>query len=89
VADVIAAKKPWTMSWSNICDYMDYKSFHELAYRCSVHGNTIHYASSMNWLTELYGTILINFRGSENSTVRSEALKVAHQMAEKVYKTFK
>ena len=36
--------KPWTMSWSNVMDYMpDEKRFHELARACSINGDTIHY----------------------------------------------
>ena len=61
VLDDIAARKPWTMSWSNVLDYFDYSDFHDMARKCSVHGDTIHFGYSMNWIVDVFGTNIIDF----------------------------
>eukprot|EP00392_Amoebophrya_sp_AT5.2_P017152 g17475.t1 len=53
--------RPWTMSWSNICDYMRPKTFHTIARICSKHGDTVHCGYSMNWVTETTGTHISDF----------------------------
>lgn len=45
--------RPWTLSWSNVLDYMAPAKFHALARECSAHGSTIHYGVSLNWVTEV------------------------------------
>ena len=45
----VASLQPWTMSWSNVLDYVSTAEFHRIARACSIHGDTIHFAYSMNW----------------------------------------
>ncbi|CAI2167999.1 13289_t:CDS:1 [Funneliformis geosporum] len=45
---------PWTMSWSNICDYFYAQEFHKMLQACSGE-DTVHVMTSMNWITEVYG----------------------------------
>jgi|EP00966_Prymnesium_polylepis_P048069 hypothetical protein len=56
----IAALKPWTMSWSNVCDYYQADEFHRIARACSIHGDTIHFAYSMNWSNNVFGSHIID-----------------------------
>jgi len=72
--DFIASKQPWTMSWSNIVDYVRYDKFHDAARKCSRHGDTIHFAYSMNWSTDVFGTCLFDFRGPECAHRRKQIL---------------
>ncbi|KAF1783645.1 Tetratricopeptide-like helical domain [Phytophthora cactorum] len=48
----IAALRPYTISWSNVLDYFLPDDFHDLARRCSVHGDCMYYGYSMNWTTK-------------------------------------
>eukprot|EP00439_Symbiodinium_sp_Y106_P060733 s491_g9.t1 len=57
----IAELRPWTMSWSNVLDHMHLRDFHDMARACSIHGNTIHYGYSMNWITGVWGTCIMDF----------------------------
>jgi hypothetical protein len=45
---MIVSMHPHSMSWSNLPDYFGYRKFHALARSCSVGGDTIHFAYSMN-----------------------------------------
>lgn len=58
--DVIDAR-PWTMSWSNVLDYMKHSEFHRMARACSAHGETVHFAYSMNWTNSVFGTYIIDY----------------------------
>ncbi|CAE7212046.1 RPAP3 [Symbiodinium sp. KB8] len=57
----IAELHPWTMSWSNVLDHMHLRDFHDMARACSIHGDTIHYGYSMNWITGVWGTCIMDF----------------------------
>ena len=58
----ISEMKPWSMSWSNCIDYFStYETFHALARRCSQHGDTIHFAYSMNWPSEIMGANMMDY----------------------------
>ncbi|CAG8644024.1 9701_t:CDS:2, partial [Diversispora eburnea] len=73
---------PWTMSWSNICDYFYPNNFHKLLKACS--GNdTIHAMTSMNWITEVYGAHIKEYNGS----IRRKMLTDAHELLSKVGKS--
>lgn len=61
VVHEIAAMQPWTMSWSNLLDHSNLKHFHAMARACSIHGDTIHYGYSMNWITGVFGTCIMDF----------------------------
>ena len=66
-SDTIAALKPYTMSWSNVCDYFTPVEFHKIARRCSAH-NTLHFAYTMNWPTCIFGASVLdylNLRGEQ------------------------
>mmetsp|Transcript_9880 Transcript_9880/g.32190 ORF Transcript_9880/g.32190 Transcript_9880/m.32190 type:complete len:591 (+) Transcript_9880:1804-3576(+) len=79
----IAALHPWTMSWSNILDYVDPRDFHELARACSIAGDTIHFAYSMNWITEVYGTMIFDYP----TEVRKKLLVGTREAIDKIFKT--
>ncbi|KAL7578497.1 hypothetical protein ACA910_011561 [Epithemia clementina (nom. ined.)] len=89
VLDEIAAMKPWTMSWSNLPDYFDYKEFHRMARRCSIHGDTIHLGYSMNWSIEVMGTNILDFARDKSQTeARRQILDKTNEVVELVYKDF-
>ena len=83
--DLIAEVRPWTMSWSNVLDYMAPSDFHRLARSCSVHGDTIHFGYSMNWVTDVCGTNIIDYHG-QPAQVRKELVDGANQNVERGYK---
>ena len=83
--DVVKSKKPWTMSWSNVLDYLDPKSFHRLARDCSIHGETIHFGYSMNWVTNVYGTNIIDFQGKGHVGFRAKVIDSANQAVKAAY----
>eukprot|EP01034_Spumella_vulgaris_P023120 gene23120-29313_t len=58
----ISALKPWTMSWSNVCDYFHPKEFHQLARRCSDVEDTVHYAYTMNWTMNVLGSQIFEYQ---------------------------
>mmetsp|Transcript_13818 Transcript_13818/g.20851 ORF Transcript_13818/g.20851 Transcript_13818/m.20851 type:complete len:1038 (+) Transcript_13818:37-3150(+) len=84
----IAAKSPRTMSWSNILDYMDPNKFHKIAQGCSAE-NTTHFAYSMNWPTETFGVVPLDYlhRAEFSSNKVEEIFKRARKHVEKMYKT--
>mmetsp|Transcript_101092 Transcript_101092/g.294350 ORF Transcript_101092/g.294350 Transcript_101092/m.294350 type:complete len:493 (-) Transcript_101092:28-1506(-) len=73
----IAGMRPWTMSWSNVLDYMSPQVFHRLARSCSANGDTLHYSYSMNWTTETYGTCIMD---TDDLEMRKAIIKGAHDM---------
>lgn len=76
----IAQQHPWTMSWSNVLDYIPPGKFHQLARMCSIQGDTVHYGYSMNWVVEVFGTCIMDFDG--NSEAVSQVIKASHEMCE-------
>lgn len=76
--DFIAANKSWTMSWSNVIDYIDYAEFHRLARACSIHGDTLHFRYSMNWVKDVFGVNILDFAGSERTEIRRELIARAN-----------
>ena len=83
--DLITGARPWTMSWSNVLDYMSPSEFHRLARRCSVHGDTIHFGYSMNWVIDVFGTNIIDFQG-QPPQARKEIVDVSNENVERSYK---
>eukprot|EP00854_Cymbomonas_tetramitiformis_P012224 gene12224-14435_t len=67
--------KPWTMSWSNVADYMKMSEFHEVARRCSSGGDTLHFGYSMNWGLETQGTHIIDYLASDNGASRPKTTR--------------
>jgi len=79
VVPEIAARRPWTMSWSNLCDYIDLSDFHSMARDCSRNGDTIHYGYSMNWVLNVYGVFLLDYMGPHLSTLRGKLIEQANE----------
>ncbi|KAK1933803.1 hypothetical protein P3T76_011563 [Phytophthora citrophthora] len=61
----IARMRPDSISWSNIVDYFLPDDFHDLARRCSMFGNCMHYGYSMNWPTQVCGLSVIDLGKEE------------------------
>ena len=59
----IAALDPYTISWSNCCDYCTPKDFHKMAKSCSGK-STIHFAHSINWPQRVFGTSFIDYKAN-------------------------
>lgn len=57
----IAMLRPYTISWSNVLDYFLPEDFHDLARRCSMSGDCVHYGYSMNWPTQVYGVSILDY----------------------------
>ena len=51
----IRRAQPYSISWSNVCDYMSPTDFHAIA-RAVSNSETVHYVHSCNWTTVVYGT---------------------------------
>jgi hypothetical protein len=83
--DYIASLRPWTMSWSNVLDYLQHEHFHGLARRCSKHGDTLHFGYSMNWSTNVWGTCLIDYSGEEFVNLRRKILAGTNDVLVKSY----
>ena len=63
--------RPRSMSWSNVCDYIDPVEFHMLARKCSVGNETIHFGYSMNWPQDVKGAFIGDFcLGEENDELK-------------------
>uniref|UniRef100_A0A0G4I8I8 Uncharacterized protein n=1 Tax=Chromera velia CCMP2878 TaxID=1169474 RepID=A0A0G4I8I8_9ALVE len=58
LAEAIAELHPYTVSWSNVIDYLELPQFHSLARHISQHGDAMQYAYSMNWTAETFGTFV-------------------------------
>ncbi|KAL3942544.1 MAG: hypothetical protein SGBAC_003290 [Bacillariaceae sp.] len=86
MTDEIAATKPWTISWSNVLDYIDYPTFHKLARACSIHGDTLHFGYSMKWPTDVYGVSIIDFEQKEFVAFRKAILEGANKSVEMQYR---
>lgn len=85
VVEFISSRKPWTMSWSNICDYVDYSDFHQMARRCSAHGDTIHFGYSMNWVQIVFGVFIFDFAGPDCVEIRSHIIDAANKAVQESY----
>jgi hypothetical protein len=84
VVKEIAALRPSTMSWSNVIDYFNAKTFHGIARACSIHGNTIHFGYSMNWMQSMIGTYVYDYAVE----ARKEIFKGARNMQRTYYNSF-
>jgi hypothetical protein len=89
MVEKIAVKRPWTMSWSNVLDFIDHDDFHRLARACSRHGDTIHFGYSMNWVVDAFGACVIDYQGrdQECTRARSDIVDLANTNAHFLYKT--
>ena len=70
----IVSLHPFSMSWSNLCDYFGYRKFHKMARSLSMCGDTIHFGYSMNWSQHILGANLLDY---ENGDQRKKLIKAA------------
>lgn len=84
--DLISSLHPWTMSWSNLIDYMSPDSFHRIARACSSKGDTIHFGYSMNWSFSVKGTHIMDYGDSK---MRENIIKLSNQAVSTMYKMMK
>ena len=85
--DLIASKRPQTMSWSNMLDYMEYEDFHDAARRCSRHGNpTLHFGYSMNWQCDVWATSVIDYLGPGYVHDRAEIIDQTNRDMPLIYR---
>ncbi|CAI5746570.1 unnamed protein product [Peronospora destructor] len=73
----IAQMCPFTISWSNVLDYFVPEDFHDLARRCSVNGDCVHYGYSMNWTTQVFGTSLLDYDPTHHKALIDSTLDAA------------
>jgi hypothetical protein len=58
----IRSLQPYTMSWSNVPDYIEPAAFHRLARAVSDEvAGTVHFMHSMNWVQELKGAFDVDY----------------------------
>jgi hypothetical protein len=88
IIDEIASKRAWTMSWSNIIDYIDHSKFHQMARECSKYSNTIHFGYSMNWTSDVWGTNLIDYAGEHLTEARKHLLDTSIKLEKTVFEKF-
>ncbi|KAL7573564.1 hypothetical protein ACA910_008702 [Epithemia clementina (nom. ined.)] len=81
VIPIVRSLNPRTMSWSNICDYIDYRQFHRMVRDCSDGRSTLHFGYSMNWRDEVFGTNIMDFPGPEHVDYRIEIMERSFEMA--------
>jgi hypothetical protein len=74
----IARMQPFTMSWSNVCDYYSPSQFHEMAKACSGVEDTVHYGYSMNWPSRVKGACWCVSAGIDVRALVAQALMCAH-----------
>ncbi|KAG7397247.1 hypothetical protein PHYBOEH_001059 [Phytophthora boehmeriae] len=73
----ISTMRPYTISWSNVLDYFMPEDFHDLARRCSIHGDCVHYGYSMNWPTQVLGASIMDFDFKHNRQLIDHVLDAA------------
>ncbi|KAG7380036.1 hypothetical protein PHYPSEUDO_007848 [Phytophthora pseudosyringae] len=69
----IAMMRPETISWSSMLDHLLPEDLHDLARRCSVHGDCVHYGYSTNWPAQVLGASIIDY-DPRNATVMINAV---------------
>ena len=80
----IVALSPWTMNWSNVSDYCKTSKFHSIARACcSINRDTMHFAYSMNWTTDVAGTHIIDHAAEKCN----EVFKMGVEAMDKMYHT--
>ncbi len=66
----ISSLSPWTISWSNVGDYLLPADFHRMARAASCPGgaDTVHTMHAMNWVYETKGTCYLDLLVEELPT---------------------
>ena len=80
----IAALNPWTITWSNVSDYYKTSEFHSIARACSVNCDTLHFAYSMNWSTDVAGSHIMDYAAVK----RKELFETGYEAMERLYQGF-
>lgn len=52
--------QPYTISWSNVPDYIAPAEFHKMARAVSANEDTVHFMHSMNWVKDVMGAFHID-----------------------------
>ncbi|CAH0475964.1 unnamed protein product [Peronospora belbahrii] len=73
----IASMHPFTISWSYLPDYFVPEDFHDVARRCSVNGDCVHYGYSMNWTTQVLVTSLLDYDPTNHKALINHVLDSA------------
>lgn len=74
----IAAMHPYTISWSNVVDYIHPTDFHRVAKRVSG-PDTVHVLHSCNWCTRVHGTDIFDINPAVRLSIYAEGLFFAEQ----------
>lgn len=92
IKNICKELQPYSMSWSNVCDYINPKDFHKLARRCSTGNETIHYGYSMNWPLDVKGTFIGDYcLGPENIELKdfiTTSLKGSESILKNMWKEY-
>ena len=86
VVEEICALNPSSISWSNICDYMNPKKFHSLARKCSGR-QTLHFAYTMNWGQRVFGSSVLdyNYSSKQGSEFYDQLVKTSSDAVGQLY----
>lgn len=81
----LSSMHPYSVSWSNCIDYIPKPQFHKMAKQI---GNLdcVHFAYSMNWVMEVFGSMIIDYAGPQLVDVRKQLLDLAKQSIEMMWK---
>lgn len=63
----IAAMKPWTISWNNVCDNLPPADFHTMARKCCESKATVQFGCSMKWAQSVKGASSLDFFGRQRA----------------------
>lgn len=78
----LADLRPFSVVWSNLCDYMQADQFHALA-RCISCTGTLHYMHSMNWHCEVLGACITDVPAQLKARAAAASRKlIRHQLRE-------
>jgi hypothetical protein len=77
----ISSLHPWTISWSNVPDYIEPEDFWKLAKACSGPNQTAHSFYSMNWRREVLGCFTLDLQPEG----RLRTLELAKQTMSHLY----
>ena len=86
VAEEVRSRSPATMSWSNLCDDMEYADFHRVARRCAVE-ETMHSSYTMRWTQRTRGVSLFDFTLPERADFRADMISRASRNVGMMYES--
>ena len=68
--------QPYTISWSNVPDYIATAEFHKMARAVSADEDTVHFMHSMNWVKDVKGAFHVDMILSTAEKYLSQVSKV-------------